>query len=65
MSEALVGRFVVATGIPGAPIRKVERVVLCALLSDGRPGYKGGIAWEYWPVESLELPVSASPREPE
>jgi hypothetical protein len=48
-----VGDVVIAEGIPGAPHRRVERVAMCVLLSDGRPGFRGGIPWEYWPVESV------------
>ena len=47
------GGWVDAVGIPGAPRRRVERVATCALLSDGRASYEGGIPWEYWPLDSI------------
>jgi hypothetical protein len=45
--------WVIATGIPGAPRRHVERIARCVLLSDGRPAARGGIPWEWWPVSSV------------
>lgn len=51
--EVEVGCWVIAEGIPGSPRRRVELVTMCALLSDGNPGFLSGIPWDYWPIETV------------